>query len=80
MARLPRVTIPSHPHHIIQHGNNQQPTFFVERNFHVCVDCLRMANGNATPSRPRSDERRNRARCWAVRTFRSRLEAGSDVR
>ncbi len=43
MARLPRLTVPSYPHHIIQRGNNRQPTFFVERNFDVCVDCLRMA-------------------------------------
>jgi putative transposase len=27
MARLPRLTIPGHPHHLIQRGNNRQPTF-----------------------------------------------------
>lgn len=25
MARLPRLTLPGHPHHIIQRGNNRQP-------------------------------------------------------
>lgn len=25
MARLPRLTVPGHPHHIIQRGNNRQP-------------------------------------------------------
>lgn len=35
MARLPRLTAPGFPHHLIQRGNNQQPTFVDE------VDCAR---------------------------------------
>lgn len=27
MARLPRLTLPAHPHHIVQRGNNRQPIF-----------------------------------------------------
>lgn len=27
MARLPRLTLPAHPHHVIQRGNNRQPIF-----------------------------------------------------
>lgn len=27
MARLPRLTVPDYPHHIIQRGNNRQPIF-----------------------------------------------------
>ncbi len=27
MARLPRLTLPAYPHHIIQRGNNRQPIF-----------------------------------------------------
>lgn len=27
MARLPRLTVPGYPHHIIQRGNNRQPIF-----------------------------------------------------
>jgi len=27
MARLPRLTVPGHPHHVIQRGNNRQETF-----------------------------------------------------
>jgi len=27
MARLPRLTLPDHPHHVIQRGNNRQPIF-----------------------------------------------------
>ncbi len=27
MARLPRLTIPGYPHHVIQRGNNRQPIF-----------------------------------------------------
>ena len=43
MARLPRLTVPSYPHHIIQRGNNRQPTFFAEKDYHVFLDCLREA-------------------------------------
>ena len=28
MARLPRLTLPGIPHHVIQRGNNRQPIFF----------------------------------------------------
>jgi putative transposase len=27
MARLPRLTVPGYPHHVIQRGNNRQPVF-----------------------------------------------------
>lgn len=27
MARLPRLTLPGYPHHVIQRGNNRQPIF-----------------------------------------------------
>src|SRR6476661_53464 len=27
MARLPRLTLPGYPHHIVQRGNNRQPIF-----------------------------------------------------
>jgi len=27
MARLPRLSVPGHPHHALQRGNNRQPTF-----------------------------------------------------
>lgn len=27
MARLPRLTVPAYPHHVIQRGNNRQPIF-----------------------------------------------------
>jgi putative transposase len=35
MARLPRLTAPGLPHHLIQRGNNRQPVFLDE------VDCAR---------------------------------------
>lgn len=35
MARLPRLTAPGLPHHLIQRGNNRQPVFVDE------IDCLR---------------------------------------
>ena len=27
MARLPRLTVPGYPHHVIQRGNNRQTIF-----------------------------------------------------
>ena len=35
MARLPRLTLAGHPHHVIQRGNNRQPIFLdtVDREF-----------------------------------------------
>jgi putative transposase len=35
MARLPRLSAPGHPHHVIQRGNNRQEVF------HDAVDCER---------------------------------------
>jgi putative transposase len=43
MARPPRLSIPSYPHHIIQRGNNRQPIFFEEKDYEVFLDCLREA-------------------------------------
>ncbi len=33
MARLPRLTLPDYPHHIIQRGNNRQSIFIDQRDF-----------------------------------------------
>ena len=33
MARLPRLTVPGYPHHIIQRGNNRQAIFLDEQDF-----------------------------------------------
>ncbi|GAB3356314.1 MULTISPECIES: transposase [Giesbergeria] len=33
MARLPRLTLPDHAHHIIQRGNNRQPIFIDTQDF-----------------------------------------------
>ena len=27
MARLPRLSVPGYPHHVVQRGNNRQPVF-----------------------------------------------------
>ena len=43
MARSPRITIPAHPHHIIQRGNNRQATFFAEDDCRFFLECLRQA-------------------------------------
>jgi REP-associated tyrosine transposase len=43
MARPPRISIPVYPHHIIQRGNNRQPIFFAEGDYHYFLDCLQRA-------------------------------------
>lgn len=44
MARLPRLTIPGYPHHIIQRGNNRQAIFAGEADY---VSLLAMLEENA---------------------------------
>ncbi len=40
MARLPRLTIPGYPHHVIQRGNNRQAIFISSRDDQVLLDLL----------------------------------------
>ncbi len=34
MARKPRFNLPDIPQHIIQHGNNREPCFYVKGDYH----------------------------------------------
>jgi len=40
MARLPRLTLPGFPHHIIQRGNNRQAIFASAADYQVLLDLL----------------------------------------
>jgi putative transposase len=40
MARLPRLTLPGHPHHVIQRGNNRQPVFASDSDRRFLLDLL----------------------------------------
>ena len=40
MARLPRLTVPGYPHHIIQRGNNRQPIFSSEADYEFLLALL----------------------------------------
>lgn len=40
MARLPRLTLPGYPHHVIQRGNNRQPIFAAAADYQVLLDLL----------------------------------------
>lgn len=40
MARLPRLTLPGYPHHIIQRGNNRQPIFAASADYQMLLDLL----------------------------------------
>ena len=40
MARLPRLTLPGHPHHIIQRGNNRQAIFATAADRQMMLDLL----------------------------------------
>lgn len=41
MARLPRLTVPGHPHLIIQRGHNRQTVFETEADYRTYLDTLR---------------------------------------
>jgi putative transposase len=43
MARLPRIVIPGQALHIIQRGNNRQPCFFADDDYHHYLDSLKDA-------------------------------------
>ncbi len=45
MARLPRLTLPGYPHHVIQRGNNRQPIFASHANYE---DLLGLLSENAS--------------------------------
>jgi putative transposase len=40
MARLPRLTLAAHPHHVIQRGNNRQPICLDSADFQALKDVL----------------------------------------
>ncbi|MFZ4478338.1 MAG: REP-associated tyrosine transposase [Rhodoferax sp.] len=40
MARLPRLTLPGYPHHVIQRGNNRQAIFASGADYRVLLDLL----------------------------------------
>ncbi|OOG51472.1 transposase [Polaromonas sp. C04] len=40
MARLPRLTIPGYPHHVIQRGNNRQAIFASAGDYQMLLDLL----------------------------------------
>lgn len=40
MSRLPRYFLPNQPQHVIQRGNNRQPIFFSEDDYHFFRDCM----------------------------------------
>ena len=40
MARLPRLTLPGHPHHVIQRGNNRQVIFASTADYQMMLDLL----------------------------------------
>jgi len=41
MARLPRLSVPGYPHHVIQRGNNRQPIFGSDADRQFFLDLLR---------------------------------------
>jgi putative transposase len=41
MARLPRLSVPGYPHHVIQRGNNRQPVFQTDADRQLFLDLLR---------------------------------------
>ncbi len=40
MARLPRLSLPSIPQHVIQRGNNRQAYFYADDDYRFYRECL----------------------------------------
>lgn len=40
MARLPRLSVPGYPHHVIQRGNNRQPIFSSPADYRLLLDLM----------------------------------------
>ena len=40
MARLPRLTVPGYPHHVMQRGNNRQPIFLSVAEYQYLLDLI----------------------------------------
>ena len=40
MARLPRFILPGQPQHVIQRGNNREPIFIADDDYHFYRDTL----------------------------------------
>ena len=47
MARLPRLTVPGYPHHIIQRGNNRQPIFAANADYEALLAMIEEYAGKA---------------------------------
>lgn len=43
MARLPRFVLPGHPQHVIVRGNNRDPVFYTDEDYHFYLDKLQDA-------------------------------------
>ena len=43
MARLPRFVLPGHPQHVIVRGNNRDPIFNTDEDYHFYLDKLQVA-------------------------------------
>ncbi len=41
MARMQRLTLAGQAHHVIQRGNNREPVFFAEDDYHVYLSLLK---------------------------------------
>ena len=47
MARMPRLVVPGHPHHVTQHGNRRMKTFFCREDYVAYIDFLAEAKVKA---------------------------------
>lgn len=47
MARKPRFNLPGIPQHVIQRGNNREPCFFSEQDYHFYLNTLQTASQKA---------------------------------
>jgi len=43
MARMPRIVVPGQALHVIQRGNNRQPVFYRDEDYHIYLETLQQA-------------------------------------
>jgi hypothetical protein len=79
MARLARVVIPGHPHHVTQRGNGRARTFFGDEDYALYRDMLAE---NCRAPRRASGDRSATITCWPVETavpIRKDMTRGGDL-
>ena len=75
MPRPPRYPLIGVPQHVIQRGNNRQPTFFIEDDFRFYLEYLKGAATNHHCGLQEIRESLNQCRVLGSERFKDEIEA-----